>query len=133
MRYFDMVVRNVSIFSLITIFTIAAGFSQASAGSPSKDTLNEIQRSIQSNWARPEDSSAYPNFIVTVKFHLNRKGEIEGSPVITASGASPAMQGVAIASVRRSVLRAAPYKLPPEKYENWKDVEVVFHLGSENR
>jgi len=128
-----MVVRNVSIFSSITIFTIAAGFSQASAGSPSKDTLNEIQRSIQSNWARPEDSNAYPNFIVTVKFHLNRKGEIEGSPVITASGASPAMQRVAIASVRRSVFRAAPYTLPPEQYEDWKDVEVVFHLGSENQ
>ncbi|RCW84321.1 cell envelope integrity protein TolA [Phyllobacterium bourgognense] len=132
MRYFDRVFGKVSIFSSIMIFTVVAGPSQASAG-PSENILSQIQRSIESNWARPVDLDASPDFTVTVKFHLDRKGEIEGQLNISASGAPPAMQRAAIASVRRSVLRAAPYKLPPEKYENWKDVEVVFHLGTENQ
>lgn len=67
---------------------------------------------------------------VTVAFALDREGRVEGDVrLLDATGGSQAAQDTAFGAARRAVLRCQRegYDLPPEKYDQWRAVELTFN------
>jgi len=66
----------------------------------------------------------------TVKVRLNRAGELEGKPEVTASGGSASVRRAFSGAARRAVQKCAPYdELPRDKYETWADLVVNFDVS----
>ena len=68
--------------------------------------------------------------IVTVGFSLDQTGRVEGDVrQVSASGGDPATQRAAFDAARRAILRcgARGFPLPPEKYDQWREVEMTFN------
>ena len=67
---------------------------------------------------------------VSVRFELGRDGRVVGNPqLISGSGAPDAAINIAFEAARRAILRcqgSEGYQLPPEKYEEWREVTANF-------
>ena len=63
----------------------------------------------------------------TVDFHLARDGSLMGKPSLHPGPS--AVPGKAIAGAIRAIERCAPYRLPPEYYDRWKNQEMTFFSG----
>jgi len=87
--------------------------------------MDALRSQIQRCWNVPVGAANVEDLKVSIQFHLDRAGEVQGSPVIL-SGGGTGVQRVAAESARRAVLQCAPYDLPSEKYEAWADVIVHF-------
>jgi hypothetical protein len=66
--------------------------------------------------------------ITTIDLRLNRDGSVSEESKVVASPTE---------AVGRAMLRAAyqcqPYRLPPQKYEDWKEIRVDFDIGPPKR
>ena len=66
--------------------------------------------------------------ITTIDLRLNRDGSVSEESKVVASPTQ---------AVGRAMLKAAhqcqPYRLPSQKYENWKDIRVDFDTGPPKR
>lgn len=65
--------------------------------------------------------------IVIIRFKLTREGTIEGSPVVSGQGSNSEVVAKAKERALQAVLRSQPFKLDPEKYDLWSNVELTFH------
>jgi hypothetical protein len=66
----------------------------------------------------------------TVTVRLNRAGELEGKPEVTASGGSASVRRAFKGAARRAVQKCAPYdELPKDNYETWADLVVNFDVS----
>ena len=85
---------------------------------------------VQGCWV-VDVGSAASRVTVTVAFELGRDGRVVGNEVvmINNTGGEPAAIQTAFESARRAVLRcqADGFPLPPEKYEQWRVVEMTFN------
>ena len=77
-------------------------------------------------WNVPAGALDAENLKVSIKFKLDRAGELEGSPEIIEGGGASGIERAAAESARRAVLQCAPYNLPADKYEAWAEVIVSF-------
>jgi colicin import membrane protein len=80
-----------------------------------------LHQQLYACWIPP----AGANVIVTVRFTLNEDGSLAGMPTLVKTTAGPQSRAVA-ESALLAVRRCAPFKLPADTYEFWKDVEAVF-------
>ena len=70
---------------------------------------------------------------VTVRFELDQRGLVIANNVelIRAEGGDSNAQRTAFEKARRAVIRCAiannGYKLPPEKYDQWREIEATFN------
>jgi colicin import membrane protein len=55
---------------------------------------------------------------------LNQDGSLAGEPVLVNSGSSPSQ--AAASSTLLAIRRCQPFKLPPAKYDLWKEVKIMF-------
>ena len=62
---------------------------------------------------------------VTVLLTLNPDGTLAARPVVEKKAAGT-MGDIAAERAVRAVIRAAPYNLPDDKYQAWKEVRVNF-------
>jgi hypothetical protein len=66
---------------------------------------------------------------VVVAFDLGQDGRVVGDVrLVSATGGSDGAQSIAFQAARRAILRcqSSGYRLPPEKYGQWKEVEITF-------
>ncbi|WP_339954092.1 energy transducer TonB [Yoonia sp. 2307UL14-13] len=67
---------------------------------------------------------------ITVFFELGRDGKVVGSPtLVSGSGASDTAINTAFEAARRAILRCQGsdgYQLPPDKYEEWREITGNF-------
>jgi hypothetical protein len=63
--------------------------------------------------------------IATVRFKLNRGGSLADVPSVVKPATDPLSQA-ANESALRAVRQCTPLKLPADRYEVWKEVEVTF-------
>ncbi len=100
------------------------------AGPPLTGGETEAFRlAVQDCWVI-DPGSRSANVVVTIAFELTREGKVEGSlRQLSAVGGDDAAQRVAFESARRAILRCqrGGYKLPTEKYEHWREVELTFN------
>lgn len=84
---------------------------------------------VQDCWVVDPGSQA-ARVTVVVAFSLTPEGRVEGNVVemIENSGGDAAAVNAAFEAARRAVLRcqSSGYDLPPEKYGQWQNVELVF-------
>jgi len=71
---------------------------------------------------------------VTVAFDMDRSGQVVASTLrmSSASGGDASATETAFQAARRAILRCQGdgYTLPPEKFDQWKSVEMTFNPES---
>ncbi len=105
------------------------GAGTAPSGPPlTGGEIDGFRLAVQRCWIVDPGSEA-ARVEVTVAFSLSQDGSISGVPrMLSANGGSDTAIGVAYEAARRAILRcgASGFDLPPEKYEQWREVEMTF-------
>ncbi|PQO21819.1 hypothetical protein C2I36_16310, partial [Rhodobacteraceae bacterium WD3A24] len=93
-----------------------------------------LRLSVQRCWNVGALSTEALGVTVTVAFSLDRDGTPQAGSLrmAAATGGSDAAAQQAYGAARRAVLRcgADGFDLPPEKYDQWRDIEMVFNPES---
>lgn len=104
--------------------------SAAPSGPPLTGSEKESLRvSVQRCW-NVNVGSAADQVSVTVKIALDRNGKVKGGVTLLGStGGDAKAVNIAFEAARRAVLRCqnTGYKLPADKYEQWRDIEMTFN------
>jgi hypothetical protein len=102
--------------------------SQTGSASVAKMTANELdllRARLAQCWSPPLGWTDPAEVRVVLMIDLNADGSVAGSPsVLEAPQGS--YSTTAPESALRAVRRCAPYNLPPEKYDDWKQVKITF-------
>ena len=88
--------------------------------------MDALRQQIQKCWNPPFGVADSEGLVVKIKMQLNQAGEIEGRPEVVSGGGASGVARAAADSARRAVMICAPYRLPADKYDTWKDVVVNF-------
>lgn len=64
---------------------------------------------------------------VVIWFQLTKSGYVAGTPHVTGKGRNTKVVEKAKKRALAAVLRAQPFKLPPEEYESWRNVTLTFY------
>ena len=88
--------------------------------------MDALRQQIQKCWNPPFGMADADGLRVTIKMQLNQAGEIEGRPKVVSGGGNSGAGRAAAESARRAVMICAPYRLPAEKFDTWRDVVVNF-------
>lgn len=83
---------------------------------------------VQQCWNVPIGLQNADDLVVVIAIELTQDGKLAGSPkMIEPAGAPTGAIKQAFEAGRRALIRCAPYDLPREKYEQWRQIEVVFN------
>ena len=117
---------------------IEAAISDAIQSSVPQNTLSNpltetetdnLQAAIQACWLRDPGSLA-EDVKLTVLMSLDRNGRVNPTSIQVAeiSGGDEDAQKVAFRRAKIAIISCGKngYKLPPSKYERWREIEVVF-------
>ena len=91
----------------------------------SREELGAVKKQAKRCWKIPAGWSEPRQVSVTIRFELNRDGTLKGSPSVVAFPASEMGKTAALNAIR-AVAECAPFKLPPEKYDEWNDIQLRF-------
>ena len=78
---------------------------------------------IEQCWNVPVGLANDVSNVITIGLKLNRAGRLEGSPENLSSNSGVGMIQ-AYEAARRAVISCQPYKLPIEKYEQWREIVI---------
>ena len=109
---------------------IQSSAPQNTLGNPLTETeTDNLQAAIQACWLRDPGSLA-EDVKLTVLMSLDRNGRVNSSSiqVVEISGGDDDAQKVAFRRAKIAIISCGKngYKLPPNKYELWREIEVVF-------
>ena len=109
--------------------TPATGEIDSLIGSDARLSASEadwLRQKVSQCWNPPVGVREAATLIVKVRFEMDIDGTVLGTPRVINSSANPLFQ-VAADSAVRAVLGCQPYdRMPPEKYETWRDTIVNF-------
>uniref|UniRef100_UPI00356162D3 cell envelope integrity protein TolA n=1 Tax=Phaeovulum sp. TaxID=2934796 RepID=UPI00356162D3 len=89
--------------------------------------LGNLRSAISACWTVGAASTETLRSIVTVGITMTPGGEVESVRRISADSPSDAAANTAYDIARRTILRCiGNAALPPEKYETWREIEMVF-------
>jgi hypothetical protein len=112
-----------------------AGASTAAASGPplTQGETDGFRIAVQECWVVDVGSQA-ANVTVTVGFDMDRSGRVVNSSLrmLSSEGGSGTAIETAFQAARRAILRCQGdgYNLPPEKFDQWKTVEMTFNPES---
>jgi hypothetical protein len=83
---------------------------------------------IQQCWNVPVGLENDSSNIITMGVKLTRDGRLEEEPrrIAPLSGSAAGILQ-AYEAARRALIRCQPYDLPADKYETWREIEIVFN------
>ncbi len=87
--------------------------------------LDALRARLAECWSPPIGWTDPKEVRVVLMLSLNPDGSVNGEPQVLERPAGRYEQ-TAPESALRAVRRCAPYTLPPEKYESWKQVRITF-------
>lgn len=91
---------------------------------------DSLRVAVQNCWNVDVGSQA-ADVVVTLAMSLDRDGKVRPGTLrlLSATGGSDGAQNAAFDAARRAVLRCqrGGYKLPIEKYDHWRDIEMTFN------
>lgn len=90
-----------------------------------QNELDALRAAVQRCWVIPQGWTDPKEVTVTIRFSLNQDGSVSGTPTVIEYPASQYGQ-VAADNAIRAVLRCGPYQLPPQKYDQWSEVQMRF-------
>ena len=97
-------------------------------GADAQLTLDEedaLRQQIQKCWNPPVGVAGAEKLLIQLRIGLNQDGSVQSNPRLLNSVSHPSFQ-IAADSAIRAVLRCAPYDMPAEKYETWRDIKMNF-------
>ena len=94
------------------------------------DLVDALRNQIAQCWSAPVGSPHPERLIVEMEVFLNADGSVAQPPQLAADSASavasdPFMRAAAEAA-KRAIYVCAPYKLPSDRYQTWRDLDVTF-------
>ncbi len=87
--------------------------------------LDALRARLAQCWSPPIGWTDPSEVRVVLVMSLNPDGSVNGDPEVVERPAGRYEQA-APESALRAVRRCAPYTLPPDKYESWKQVKITF-------
>ncbi len=104
------------------------GFAQQDA--MTMDLRDYLKNQIEQCWSPPAGAPHPEQLVVFVDLRLNPDGSVAGKPQLTAqsmaaAAGNPFMRAAADAALR-AIFVCAPYKLPPDRFADWRDSVVQF-------
>ena len=113
----------------------SAGATTGTASGPplTQGETEGFRIAVQDCWVVDVGSQA-ADVSVTVGFDMDRSGRVVGSSLrmLSAEGGTGPAVDTAFQAARRAILRCQGdgYNLPPEKFDQWKSVEMTFNPES---
>lgn len=96
----------------------------------SMSEIDAVRRQIGRCWNLPAGAKSAENLIVAIRVEMNVDGTPRSATIERqeSSAGNPFYQSAA-ESALRAVLnpRCHPFKLPPEKYQTWRTMTLVFN------
>ena len=94
------------------------------------DLADALRNQIGQCWSPPVGAPHPETLAVTFELFLNPDGSVAQPPQLTAdsqaaANANPYMRAAAEAG-RRAIYTCEPYKLPADRYSQWRDITLVF-------
>jgi hypothetical protein len=94
------------------------------------DLASVLQSMVYRCWSPPVGAPHPERLIVNYELFLNRDGSIAQPPQLLADSASAAASdpymAAAAGAARRAIYTCAPYRLPADRYNQWRDVKFTF-------
>ncbi|MEQ1673222.1 MAG: cell envelope integrity protein TolA, partial [Hyphomicrobium sp.] len=84
-----------------------------------------IKSQLERCWRLPGAGGGSEIPAVTLSWHLLQDGSLNGEPSVK-SAPNDTLGHAASEAALRAVRSCQPFKLPPESYDGWKDIEWVF-------
>ena len=81
---------------------------------------------IRACWSVPAGAKNAESLVVRVRVQLDTSGRPIAKKVINRAQLTDSFFLSAAESVLRAIERCQPYKMPPEKYESWREMELNF-------
>ena len=108
----------------------AGRLGKAGGGAQLTGDLEAALRSqIKECWLEPANMSNAASLLVVVSMDIGIDGRLQRDPILVSpssrAGANPALV-VAIDNAMRAVRDCAPYNLPPDRYDSWRQVRFNF-------
>lgn len=91
----------------------------------SQEELDAVRAQAKRCWKIPAGWSDSRQVTVTIRFQLKRDGTVAGSPSVVSFPASELGKSAAL-NAMQAVTECGPFRLPADKYEQWKDVQLRF-------
>ncbi len=104
---------------------------QASGTSQGRDTANTttdaelLFAQISQQWDLPVGGAGAENIVVRLRFSLKPDGMLAREPEVLEGARDPSSLAAADAA-KRAVLRAQPFRIPPGRYESFRDNVISF-------
>lgn len=107
--------------------TASLGTDKPSTGAKlSVSEMDALRQRLGQCWSIPAGVDDAEILKVSVRFRLDRSGELEARPEVIRGGGSSGPARTAAESAVRAVSKCAPFNLPADKYETWAEVVVNF-------
>ncbi len=106
------------------------------AGLQSALTLSEIDAfrvQMRRCWSVPAGAAYSEDLVVTIRVFLNSDGTLSRAPELIANSrfslSTNSYYRTAAESAVRAIQRCQPFRMPQEKYTNWRELELTFDPG----
>ena len=90
--------------------------------------IDNLHRAIEQKWSIGTLSTAAAQVVVKVSVTLGQDQKPVAITLLSFTGGTDADARQAFEAVKRTIYRAAAagFNLPPDKYDDWKDLEMTF-------
>ena len=88
--------------------------------------IDAFRAQIRACWSVPAGAKNAESLVVRVRVQLDPSGRPIAKKVINRAQLTDSFFLSAAESVLRAIERCQPYKMPPEKYESWREMELNF-------
>jgi hypothetical protein len=89
--------------------------------------MDAVKQQIERNWSVPAGAKDAGNLVVRIHIALNPDGTLSGPPrILDESRMGDDYYRAAAESAVRAIYESEPLKLPPDKYDSWRDITLTF-------
>jgi hypothetical protein len=89
------------------------------------DDVAAFRGQISRCWSPPVGGLGGDAIVVKLRIMLNQDGTVTRPPELANDFSSPFFRPAADSAIR-AVLQCQPYRMPPEKYGQWRDMLLTF-------
>lgn len=89
--------------------------------------MDAFRLQVERCWNVPLGAKDIENIIITLHIRLNKNGTLAADPTPSTRGYGGAFETILVRSAVTAVKKCQPFKMPENKYEAWKEIEVTFN------
>jgi outer membrane biosynthesis protein TonB len=90
------------------------------------DLVDSLRNQIAQCWSPPVGAPHPEQLIVSFELFLNPDGSVAQPPQLLDSSSGDSFGRAAAEAARRAIYTCAPYKLPADRFAQWRDITLKF-------